>query len=89
MLDRCKRTGRWIAERLKDLVYDPANNRLDNGRVLAFTATAALLVGEAHNIRLGQAIDLGPGGLGGGLAAVLGAAVVYVYKDRARTGGGE
>lgn len=82
MLERARSILRWVADRLKDLLYDPGNNHLDNGRVMAFVATAALLAGEIHNILLKQAIDLGPGGLGGGLGAVLTAAVVYVIKDR-------
>lgn len=82
MLERARSILRWVADRLKDLLYDPGNNHLDNGRLMAFVATAALLAGEIHNILLKQPIDLGPGGLGGGLGAVLTAAVVYVIKDR-------
>lgn len=82
MLDRCRRVGRWISERLKDLFYGPGNSNLDHGRVTAFLSFATIVAGLVHNIRLGQPIDLGPAGLPGGLALVLGALVVYLYKDR-------
>lgn len=73
---------RWIAERLKDLLYGPGNDHLDIGRVTALVALVSLIGATVANIRMHQAIDLGPGGLGGGLGAVLTAAVVYIYHDR-------
>ena len=88
MIARCKRLGNWIVERLKDLLYGPGNNHLDSGRVLAWLALGALIGGQIHNIHLKQPIDLGPGGLGGGLAAVLGALQLYLFGDRKQSGGG-
>jgi hypothetical protein len=46
------------------------------------TISTAGASGQAHDIYLKQPIDLGPGGLGGGLAAVVGALGVYLFKDR-------
>lgn len=86
-MSRLRSILRWIAERLKDLFYSPGNKRLDNGRVAAFFAFALMLVAVAQNIRIGAAIDVGPTGLGGGLAAVLAAAEYYLFKDRAQRGG--
>jgi hypothetical protein len=81
-MNRCRRVGSWVGERLKDLWYGPDNNHLDSGRVLAWIAIWSLIAGQAHDIYLKQPIDLGPGGLGGGLAAVVGALGVYLFKDR-------
>jgi hypothetical protein len=78
---------RWIAARLKDLFYGVGNNHLDHGRVAAFICLATLIAATAYNMRLRQPIDLGPGGLGGGLGAVLTAAVIYMFKDRQKGGG--
>lgn len=82
-----KRAGRWIAERLKDLLYNPGNRKLDNGRVAVFLAFGMMIGAVAQNVRIGAAIDVGPAGLGGGLAAVLAAAEFYLFKDRAQRGG--
>lgn len=73
---------RWLAARFKDLFYGPGNVYLDLGRILA-TATAAALIGaQFWNIYLGKEIDLGPGGLGGGLAALITAiAALIAAKD--------
>lgn len=81
-MSRLRRIGRWIVERLKDLFYIAGNDHLDHGRVVAFIALCALIGGEIHNIHLKQPIDLGPAGLGGGLTGVLGALVIYLFKDR-------
>jgi hypothetical protein len=75
-------TFRWITERLKDLFYGPGNTKLDNGRVAALIALCMMVAGVWHNVRLEQAIDLGPAGLGGGLAAVLAALETYLFFDR-------
>lgn len=77
---------RWFAVRLKDLFYGPGNVYLDLGRILA-TATAVALIGaQVWNIWLGKEIDLGPGGLGGGLAAVITAiAALIAAKDIAHS----
>jgi hypothetical protein len=81
-MNRCRRIGGWIAERFKDLWYGPGNDHLDSGRVLAWIAVTSLIAGQVQDIYLRQPIDLGPGGLGGGLAAVVGALGVYLFKDR-------
>jgi hypothetical protein len=73
---------RWIAERLKDLLYTPGNDHLDVGRVTALGASALLTGAAIYNMTLHEPIDLGPGGLGGGLAGILTAAVIYIYHDR-------
>jgi hypothetical protein len=72
----------WICDRLKDLFYGVGNNHLDHGRVAAFLCLCSLLWATAWNMHLRQPIDLGPTGLGGGLAGVLTAAVIYMFKDR-------
>jgi hypothetical protein len=42
-----------------------------------------MMVGaEIWNMHLHLPIDLGPTGLGGAMAGILTAAVVYMYKDR-------
>lgn len=78
---------RWIAERLKDLLYGPGNSSLDSGRLVAWAALGMMFWGMAYNIQLKQPIDLGPAGVGGGLAAVLGALVIYLFKDRQQRDG--
>lgn len=81
-----RRLGRWIANRLKDLFYGVGNNHLDHGRVAAFVSIAIMIRATFYNMSLGQPIDLGPSGLGGGLAAILTAAVIYMFKERQRSG---
>jgi len=83
-----KRLWRWIVKRLKDLFYGPGNHKLDHGRCAAFGAFVLMLAATAHNIRIGAAIDLGPAGLGGGLAAVLAAVEIYLVRDRKARGDG-
>ena len=74
---------RWLADRLKDLFYDPTNTKLDIGRVLGTGALGLLAAATRHNaLDLKQAIDLGPTGLPGGLATVLGAIALYIFHDR-------
>lgn len=77
---------RWIAARLKDLFYGPNNAYLDLGRVVGFIAALCLIIAALWNMLvLGKEIDLGPGGLGGGLAAVVGAiAGLIAAKDYVR-----
>lgn len=77
----------WIVRRLKDLFYGPGNNTLDHGRCVAFGAFVLMLAATVQNIRIGAAIDLGPAGLGGGLAAVLAAVEIYLVRDRKARGG--
>lgn len=69
---------------LRDLFMGPNNSFWDLGRILAFVSTLAMLGAQVWNIHLGLPIDLGPAGLGGGLAAVITAAAVLILaKDRA------
>lgn len=67
-----------------DLFKGPGNLAWDLGRFVAFGAGVAMVAGQAWNIWLGLPIDLGPGGLGGGLGAVLaGQAALIFAKDKA------
>lgn len=76
---------RWIAARLKDLFYGPGNRYLDLGRVVGFVAALAIICAALWNMWLGEPIELGPAGLGGGLAAVVGAiAGLIAAKDYVR-----
>jgi hypothetical protein len=75
---------RWIAERLKDLFYDPTNTRFDIGRGMGVAAFGYLIRATEVNIHNHVSLDLGPTGLPGGLATVLGAAAAYVIYDRKR-----
>jgi hypothetical protein len=75
---RLRRIFRWIGHRLKDAFYDTDNLHLDLARVLAFLAIVGELLALRHNIKLRVPIDLGPGGLGGGLAAILTAGAGYL-----------
>ena len=68
---------------LKDLLKGPGNLYWDLGRWLALVSALMMLGGQAWNIWLGLPIELGPAGLGGGLAAVLGGCAAFVWaKDR-------
>jgi hypothetical protein len=81
------RPFRFLSDRLKDLLYDPSNTRLDIGRTLGVTAFVLLTLAAKHNaIDLKQPLDLGPTGFPGGLATVLAAASVYIFKDRQQAG---
>lgn len=69
---------------LKDLFYGHENKAAELGRILAFVGTLMMLGGQVWNIMLGLPIELGPTGLGGGLAAFYGACAAFIYaKDRA------
>lgn len=73
---------RWVAARLKDLFYGPGNTYLDLGRIISTAVAIALIGAQLWNIHLGKEIDLGPGGLGGGLAALITAiAALIAAKD--------
>jgi hypothetical protein len=61
----------WIGDRLKDLFYGDSNLHLELNRAFAGLAGFLMLAGMLWDIHKGQPIDLGPGGLGGGLAAVI------------------
>lgn len=77
----------FISDRLKDLLYDPTNTKLDIGRTLGMAAFVLLALAAKHNaIDLKQPLDLGPTGFPGGLATVLAAAGVYIFKDRQQAG---
>lgn len=75
---------RWIASRLKDLLYDPTNTHLDNGRVIVALSLGVLVSSVAWNMHLRKEIELAQ--LGSGLAAILTALVVYLYHDRKQNG---
>ena len=77
---------RWIAERLKDLLYDPTNEHLDPGRCAAWVGIALVFLATIHNVHHKEPIDLGPTGIPGGLAALLGALQFYLYHDRKASG---
>ncbi len=69
----------------KDLFYGPGNKHLDLGRIVGAVGVGMMLGGEVWNAYCGKPIDLGPGGLGGGLAAVIGAvAVLIAAKDHSQ-----
>lgn len=70
---------------LKDLFMGINNVSWDLGRIVGALGIAMMLGGQVWNILLGLPIELGPTGLGGGLAAVLGGAAALIYaKDRAK-----
>lgn len=77
-MNRLRRILRWIATRLKDVFYDTDNEHLDGARVLAYLTIFVELRATGHNMALGKEIDLGPGGLGGGLTGILGAAAGFL-----------
>lgn len=77
-MKRLRGLFRWIGERFKDVFYDTDNEHLDGARVIAYLAIIAELAAVRHNMILKQTIDLGPGGLGGGLAAILTAAAGFL-----------
>ena len=77
-MKRLRHILRWIGERLKDVLYDTDNEHLDGARVIAYIAIIAELAAVRHNMILKQPIDLGPGGLGGGLTGILGAAAGFL-----------
>jgi len=77
-MKRIRKVFRWIGKFLKDLFYSTDNLGADLARFLAFAAAAAELIATYHNMRLGKDIDLGPGGLGGGLAAILTASAGFM-----------
>lgn len=69
----------------KDLFYGPGNTNADLGRIIGAVGVLMMIGGQIWNILLGLPLELGPTGLGGGLAAVIGAAAALVYaKDRAK-----
>lgn len=68
-----------------DLFKGPDNEYWDLGRILAGLSVASLVLGQLWNVLLGLPLELGPTGLGGGLAAVLGGCAALIYaKDRAK-----
>ncbi len=70
---------------LQDLFMGVGNANWDLGRILGAIGVLMMLGGQAWNMALGLPLELGPTGLGGGLAAVIGAAAALVYaKDRAK-----
>lgn len=76
---------RWLSKIFRDLFYGPGNEAADLGRIIGALGVLMMLGGQVWNILLGLPVELGPTGLGGGLAAVIGAAAALVYaKDRAK-----
>lgn len=73
-----RRLIRTCGNFLADLFKGPGNHFWDLGRILAFMALSGLMGATVWNIWLKQPIDLGPGGLGGGLAGVLTAAAGFL-----------
>jgi hypothetical protein len=71
---------------LQDLFKGPANLYWDLGRWVVGASVALMVIAAAWNMHIGEAIELGPDGLGGGLAALLtaGAALIaakdYMHK---------
>lgn len=74
----------WIADRLKDLLYDATNEHLDSGRCVVAASLMTLIGSAVWNMHLHKEINLSE--LGTGLAAVLTALVVYLYHDRKQNG---
>ncbi len=71
---------------LRDLFMGVGNSAWDLGRIVGAVGILMMLSGQAWNVLLGLPIDLGPAGLGGGLAAVLGGSAALIYaKDRAKS----
>ncbi len=69
---------KWLA----DLFKGPGNTYWDLGRIVTAFSVITLIGATVWNMRLGVPIDIGPGGLGGGLAAVITAAgVLIAAKD--------
>lgn len=75
---------RWVADRLKDVFYDPTNTHLDPGRLISYVAVGMLLIALRHNMLMKLEIPIDK--LGQGLAVILTALVVYVYHDRKQNG---
>ena len=71
---------------IRDLFMGVGNANWDLGRIVGAVGVLMMLGGQVWNILLGLPIELGPTGLGGGLAAVLGGAAALIYaKDRAKS----
>lgn len=71
----------------KDIFYDAKNEHFDWGRLMGLVAIASVLAAAWGNYHHGQTIDVGPTGLPGGLATILGAASFYIIKDRQQSNG--
>jgi hypothetical protein len=84
LVQTLKKAGRWIADRLKDLLYDSNNGHLDNGRCIAALSLMTLIGATVWNMHIHKEIALSD--LGTGMAAILTALVVYVYHDRKTNG---
>ncbi len=73
---------KWIVKVLKDLFAGPGNKYWDLGRIVSAFSVVTLIGATIWNMHLRQPIDIGPSGLGGGLAALLTAAgVLIAAKD--------
>lgn len=63
---------------LADLFAGQGNISWELGRVLMGVAMLYVAVGIGWNIHLRQPIDLGPGGLSGGIAGIFGGGAAFV-----------
>ncbi len=70
---------------IRDLFMNVNNANWDLARIVGALGILMMLGGQVWNMLLGLPLDLGPAGMGGGLAAVLGGAAALIYaKDRAK-----
>lgn len=68
---------------IKDWLKGPGNLWWDLGRGLALFGALMMLGGQVWNMWLGLPIELGPTGLGGGLAALYTASAGFIWaKDK-------
>ncbi len=74
------RPFRWVGRFIQDLFWSTDNLGADLARFLAFAAVVGELIALRHNMNIKPKvpIDLGPGGLGGGMAAILTAAAGFL-----------
>lgn len=69
---------------IRDWLMGPGNAFWDLARALALFGALMMLGGQVWNIYLGLPIELGPAGLGGGLAALYTAIAGFIWaKDKA------
>lgn len=69
----------------RDILMGIGNQHWDFGRLLGIGSVLFMFGAAGWNISLGLPLELGPTGLGGGLAAVVTASAALIYaKDRAR-----
>ena len=72
---------------LRDLFMGPGNRWWCAGRFWSGLSFLAVFAAAGWNAAIGQPIDLGPGGLPGGLAALATAVAAFIFaKDRSHPG---